>query len=100
MLRDERADSFARALKEVCDLSSQAKEDFIAEARHTAAYYSMEQCASRIESVYHRLIESHTADAQRDESVWENSMEQIKAEWEVLANLTSAVGHALYESKR
>ncbi|MEJ2703738.1 MAG: glycosyltransferase, partial [Sedimentisphaerales bacterium] len=100
LLQDERVDNFARALKELCHLSSQAKEDLVAEARRTAAHYSMDLCASRIESVYHKLLHGHRAGAPRDKSVWEKSIEEIGAEWEVLANLTSAVEHALYKGEK
>jgi len=99
LLYDEQVDSFAKALKEMCHLSSQARESFIEEAKKTAENFSMHNCASKINTIYERLIKNHVPETHRDESVWSKSIEQVKTEWELLSNLTSAVGNALQEKK-
>jgi 1,2-diacylglycerol 3-alpha-glucosyltransferase len=99
LLRDEQVDTFAGALKKMCQLPNPAKQRFITEAKRTAESYSMNNCASKILSVYQRLLESHIADPHKDESVWHKSIEHIKTEWELFSNLTTAVEEAIIESK-
>jgi len=99
LLHDEQVDKFANALMEICHCSDQARDNFIEEAKRTAENNSMYNCASKITDVYQRVIKNHQIDAQRDESLWKKSIEQVKTEWELLQNLTSAVGNALRESK-
>lgn len=99
LIRDERLDVFAQALRRMCHLPDEAKNDFIVEAKRTARGYSMHNCASRVAVVYKRMLDNHVTDVDRDESGWQKSIEQIKTEWELLSNLTSAVGSALHESK-
>ncbi len=31
----------------------------------------------------------------KDESVWRQTMEEVKGEWELLRNMAGAVGHAI-----
>jgi len=99
ILPDERVDQFANALMEMCHCSDRARQNFIKEAKRTAENYSMYNCASKITEVYQRLIKNNEIDTQRDEFLWKKSIEQVKTEWELLQNLTSAVGNALSEGK-
>lgn len=98
LLHDEQADAFAEALKKMRQLPHSTRQDFIAGAKRTADNYSMNNCGSKMISLYQELLKNHVIDPDKDESVWHKSIEQIKAEWELLSNLTSAVGEALTES--
>jgi len=99
LLSDERVRTFAEALIKTYHLSDFAKRAFITEAKRTAETFSMHNCASKIVQVYRKTIRNCVDDAQKDESVWQKSIEQIKTEWELFSNLTSAVGDALHEKK-
>lgn len=99
LLSDEQVDTFANVLSQMCHLSDQVRQNFIKEAKQTAENYSMHNCALKINVLYQKMLKSHVPGAHRDESVWRKSIEQIKIEWELLSNLTSAVGNALHESK-
>jgi glycosyltransferase involved in cell wall biosynthesis len=98
LLHDEQVGKFANALKQMCHSSDQARQNFMEEAKRTAENNSMYNCASKITEVYQNVIKNHKVDKKRDESMWEKSIEQVNAEWELLQNLTSAVGNALRES--
>jgi glycosyltransferase involved in cell wall biosynthesis len=98
LLRNEQTDAFAQALKRMCHLPPQAKQDFVAGAKRTAESCSMRHCASKIARVYRKTIQNCIDDTPKNESVWQQSIEQIKTEWELFSNLTSAVGDALHEN--
>jgi glycosyltransferase involved in cell wall biosynthesis len=98
MLPEEEVDSFVEALKKMCRLGQEEKRNFVVKAKRTAESLSMHNCASKIVRIYRRLVKDFADDVvDRDESVWQSSIDQIKAEWEILSNLTSAVGDALQD---
>jgi len=98
LLHDEHVDAFAEALKKIYRLPQSTRQHFITETKRTTDNYSMKNCASKMVSVYQKLLKSHVTNSDKDESVWHKSIEQIKAEWELFSNLTSAVGEALTEN--
>jgi 1,2-diacylglycerol 3-alpha-glucosyltransferase len=97
LIPDEQVDKFAKTLKQMCHCSDQARQNFMEEAKRTAENNSMYNCASKITEVYQNVIQNHKVDKKRDESMWEKSIEQVKTEWELFQNLTSAIGNALRE---
>jgi glycosyltransferase involved in cell wall biosynthesis len=97
LLHDEQVDKFAHALKQMCHCSDQERQNFIKEAKQTAENNSMYNCASKITDVYQSVIKNYKVDKKHDESMWEKSIKQVKTEWELFQNLTSAVGNALRE---
>ena len=94
LLKVERAQKFAEAVKKLADLTPEEKERFTAEAKRTGGLYSIRDCASKLLSVYEALHRK-SAESTGDESAWQRSVEQVKTEWELLSNLTTAVGNAM-----
>ncbi len=99
LLSEDEVAGFVRALKEIHRLPQEKKRSFVAEARRTAENLSMRNCASQIVRIYRRILKESAEHVDRDESVWQNSIDQIKAEWELISNWTSAVGEALQNGK-
>jgi len=99
LLSAERPEQFAEALQKLSRLSAEEKRKFGAEARVTGRLYSIKDCASRLLAVYEALHRKR-AESPRDESVWQRSMDQFRTEWELLSNLTTAVGEAMHKNAR
>jgi glycosyltransferase involved in cell wall biosynthesis len=91
--QDEQA--FSEALSRLCNIQMDARKKFVKEAKKTAEDFSVNTCVSKLLSVYKKLQKESVSEYKRDESVWKKSIEQIKTEWELLSNLTSAVGDAI-----
>ena len=97
LLRNEEVDDFVRALKKICHLPPEEKQSLVVEAKRTADSLSMHNCATKMVWIYQKLLKESAEDVDRDESVWQKALDQVKAEWELFSNLTSAVGSALHE---
>jgi 1,2-diacylglycerol 3-alpha-glucosyltransferase len=94
LVETDRQEEFAAAVAEITTAAAARREELRAAARRTAERFSMDRCARRLLAVYERLLcgQPH---AERDENVWRQAGEAIKAEWELLKNMAEAVGHAL-----
>jgi glycosyltransferase involved in cell wall biosynthesis len=95
MLTEQDEQHFSDALSRFCKMSPETRQKFVEEAQKTARDFSVDTCVSKLVSVYQRLKKDSVSEYRRDESVWKKSIEQIKAEWELLSNLTTAVGDAI-----
>ena len=95
-LSAQRQEQFAEALQKLCHLPAEAQSSFSAEARRTGRLYSIKDCTSKLLAVYATLHKRRTGQM-RDESMWQRSVEQLKTEWELLSNLTGAVGEAMHK---
>ncbi|OHB67348.1 MAG: glycosyl transferase family 1 [Planctomycetes bacterium RBG_13_62_9] len=94
LLMEPSAADFADAVVEVASASTPRRERFRQAARETAEQFSIQRCATRLVRVYERLLKQQPC-GPKDESVWHQAAEEIKAEWELLKNMAEAVGHAM-----
>jgi glycosyltransferase involved in cell wall biosynthesis len=94
LVATDREEGFAAAVAEITTASAAQHEELRVAARHTAEQFSMDRCTRRLLAVYERLVREQPH-AARDESVWRQAAEEIRAEWELLKNMAEAVGHAL-----
>jgi glycosyltransferase involved in cell wall biosynthesis len=99
LLREEQPESFAHALSKMSHLPDEARNRLIAEAKKTAESFSMANCTSKLVSVYETLRNRRSKHT-KDDSLWRKSAEQLKTEWELLSNLTSAVENAITEKDK
>jgi glycosyltransferase involved in cell wall biosynthesis len=97
LVKDENIELFADALFKMSQLPDENKKDFQIAAKNTAEEFSISKFTAKITDVYERLIKLKDTKFVRDESMWRNAIEQIKAEWNLLANFTSSVSDALYK---
>jgi glycosyltransferase involved in cell wall biosynthesis len=94
LLDSQDPEEFAAAVDGIASASSQQREQLGRAAVETAREFSMERCARDLMTVYERLAGVRTVTA-KDESVWRQTMEEVKGEWELLRNMAGAVGHAI-----
>lgn len=94
LLDSQDPEEFAAAVGGIASASSQQREQLGRAAVETAREFSMERCARDLMTVYERLAGLRTVTA-KDESVWRQTMEEVKGEWELLRNMAGAVGHAI-----
>ena len=95
LLLNENKEDFANTLAKFYKSSPNIRKDLKTGAEKTAVDFSVDVCVSKLLSVYEKLKEENNISRGKYESVWEKSIEQIKTEWELLSNLTSAVGDAI-----
>lgn len=87
---------FSWILSEISHASQDTLARFRNAAIETSDRFKLSDSIEKITAVYNRVVH-HKNVLVRDESAWKNAVEQIKAEWNLLANFTSAVGEALYK---
>jgi 1,2-diacylglycerol 3-alpha-glucosyltransferase len=87
-------EEFAAGVGEVACISSQHRERFGRAAYETARDFSMERCSRDLMAVYERLVDQRAL-TPKDDSVWRQTTEEVKGEWELLRNMAGAVGHAI-----
>lgn len=101
LVQDENTEAFTAGLDWVYQLTSEAYGTLIQNARRMARDFSMHKCASQLIRLYERLRhEASIPASQKDESLWHTSIEQIKAEWDVFTNFSSAVTNAIQGSQQ
>lgn len=94
LLASESRADFAAAVGEIVSASDSRRKALALAARATARQFSMERSARQLMGVYERLL-GRQPSGPRDEGMWHQAMEEIKAEWELLRNVAGAVGHAI-----
>ena len=80
-------------------MSLAKRNEFSKEAEKTAELFSVNICTTRLLEVYDKLEIANISERYKYHSIWEKSIEQIKVDWELLTNFTSAVEDALIDSK-
>lgn len=79
--------------------SASGGKDFIGEAKKTAQAFSVSNCVDKLAGVYEEVLKKEPDEYIRDESPWRKSVEQIKTEWDLLSNITTAVGNSVYKGE-
>jgi glycosyltransferase involved in cell wall biosynthesis len=95
MLTSDTADSFVEGLEWVYRMSTKQRNELVQNAKETARRFSIQSTADQALHLYEQLSRQSVTDAPKDDSLWHTSLEQIKAEWEVFANFSSAVTSAI-----
>lgn len=94
MLTSESVDVFAEGIEWIYRLSTRQRNELVQNAKQTARRFSIETTAEQALNLYDRLRRETISDTPKDDSLWHTSLEQIKAEWEVFTNFSSAVTSA------
>ncbi len=83
---------FARKIDRYFNHEQAIRETMKQNARRTAEHFSIEACAGRVLECYQKLIQSNGYAVGKDETVWQSTMDLIKAEWDIFCNYLNAVG--------
>jgi glycosyltransferase involved in cell wall biosynthesis len=94
LLKRRSTRDFAAALAQIASASPQRRDEFGQAARQTAERFSMDRCARKLLGVYKSVLKQRPP-GPRDEGVWHQAAEAIKAERKLLKNMADAVSHAL-----
>jgi 1,2-diacylglycerol 3-alpha-glucosyltransferase len=94
LLKRRRTDHFAAAVAQIASASPPQRDELERAARETAERFSMDRCARRLLGVYETVLKQRRP-GPRDESVWHQAAEEVKAEWELLKNMAEAVSYAI-----
>lgn len=99
LLDHEDETEFTLALDRLACLPPEKKEAISKAARATAQQYSKEFCAERALALYASLIKSVVGRRDRDsvwgDSLWAQTLRQLRAEWELVKNMTKAAATAV-----
>ena len=99
LLEHEDETEFARALNRLCDLPSDERKKIKQATRATAERYSKESCAERALTLYASLANSKAGRRDRGsvwgDSLWAQTLRQLRAEWELVKNMTKAATVAM-----
>jgi 1,2-diacylglycerol 3-alpha-glucosyltransferase len=96
LLDREDRDDFAGALRWVLERSPRQRAALIAGARRTAAELSDATCARRALALY-RAARREARAAHEHETAWDDFVNIVATEWNILANIGKAAGEAFTE---
>ncbi|MBI4372283.1 MAG: glycosyltransferase [Candidatus Omnitrophica bacterium] len=86
---------FARALSWILNLNKSGRKKISDRAKKTAEEYSMDLCTESALSLYAKLKAKESQERKSEESIWSSVMDRIKAEWDLMSNLTKATKEAI-----
>lgn len=98
LLPAQNQDTFAEALGWIMKLSSAGRRRMRAEARKTAAEFSLPLCATRMLEVYRRVRRRTDEPIQSGERPWLSIMGRIQTELNLMVNMGKAAGAAITET--
>jgi len=94
MIDVEDADTFAAALQWVAARTAHQREQLAENARNTARRFALDRCAARTLQLYQSVIHIKQARPATD-TLWENAMRCLNAEWKVWSARAKAGAEAL-----
>ncbi|RPJ30143.1 MAG: glycosyltransferase, partial [Planctomycetaceae bacterium] len=94
LLKHRDVSDFTAAIAQLASISPRRRDKLRQAASETAQRFSMDRCARKLLDVYRHVLKQQPP-GPRDESVWHQASEEVKAEWELLKNMAEAVTRAL-----
>lgn len=95
LLGEADAEAFSAALHGLATLPAESRHGLAQAARATAAAHAMPRMAERALACYEALCSGATAPTAKDESGWEEVMNAIRTEWNILKSVAGAGDAAL-----
>ncbi|MFH0924611.1 MAG: glycosyltransferase [bacterium] len=99
LLVSEDINKFSAALQWIATLPREKRELLEKNARKTADRFSIKNSVEHALQIYERMIKKGYSYQSTEENVWASSMRFIKAEWDIIVNLTKATGEAIKSEK-
>jgi 1,2-diacylglycerol 3-alpha-glucosyltransferase len=94
LLKRRSVADFTAAVAQLASISPRRRDRLGQAACETAQRFSMDRCSRKLLDVYRQVLKQRPP-GPRDESMWHQASEEVKAEWELLKNVAEAVGHAM-----
>lgn len=95
LLHEESEEGMAAALGWCATLGRARYDRMRDEALTTAQAYSLEKCAARALPIYARLHRHAVEQIAEEQSLWDDAMRRIEAEWTVFRGIAESIGKAL-----
>lgn len=103
LLHEPDAAAFAAALEWVAALPADARQALRHAALETAAAFAMPRCADKALACYEALKPRAAAESERDDSAWQEVVNAIQTEWNILKSVAgagdAALGAALFPDR-
>ena len=100
LLDYDQIEDFAHALLTLSHLPQEKRKSLSENAIKTASSFSIQSCTSKLLTVYQTALDNKSPDHSKNEELnWRKSIDQIKAEWDIITNFTSAVTDAISKDK-
>lgn len=99
LLEDENEESYFECLEWCIRLNNSQIKKMQHHANITAASFAKEKCAQKALSIYTALLSKEYFDKNHTDSAWAKAVRMVKAELDLLKNVTKATGAAIIEEK-
>lgn len=95
LVPSENEEKFSEALSWICKRTEKEKKELGNGAQDTASEFAIQDCANRALALYAGLKAKAVVEREKAESAWSSILQRIKAEFDLIANLTKATTGAL-----
>jgi glycosyltransferase involved in cell wall biosynthesis len=99
LLGDENEESYLASLEWCIRLKDRQIKKLQQHATITAASFAKEKCAEKALSIYSALLSKEYFDKNHSDSAWAKAVRMVKAELDLLKNVTKATGAAIIDEK-
>jgi glycosyltransferase involved in cell wall biosynthesis len=94
LFMNEETSELAGCLEWVIHLSPEDFQQLREESLKTASEFSTRACAEHLLDIYDHWLKKESLERPIDESFWRSMLEQIRLEWDIIANYAEAAGDA------
>lgn len=95
LLGEENPATFAAAVGEIADMSTEARDSMMREAGKTGESYERGRCAERMLDVYRQMVPKDRESRVEAESAWARSLRRLEAEWNLWSGRAAAAAEAV-----
>ncbi|MCP5145454.1 MAG: glycosyltransferase [Gammaproteobacteria bacterium] len=95
LLAEESLDHFVDGLQWYHDLEQDARKAVVRAALRTGRTFALPRCADKALNVYQTVINEQQMPESGDVDIWDETLNRIGAEWQLISSLASAAGKAL-----
>ncbi len=99
LLKEEKQSEFAGSINQLLDYSAEKMEEMRQAARRTAKGFSAETCTEKLIALYNSLPRITRQGIVESETFWRQTVEALKAEWDLLSNYKDATAATLRKRK-
>jgi len=100
LLWQESTEFFSRALEDIFLLEERDLHVYRNKARKTAERLTLSSCVDRLYSIYEKVERGTPSLIDPEVNFWESTMDQLKAEWDLIRNIAEAAALSLQKDKR
>jgi hypothetical protein len=100
LLKEIDEEVFYSALAWLKRLPSQEKKRLKQNAQETASRFSVSAGVEKLLGIYNHLMRQEYTARNVNDNSWMEAMRLVRAEWEIILNMSKAAGEAIKETRR